>query len=98
MPRWVDKLSNPILLGLLVACALYVVSLRHHARHLYNELETARQYRDKLEMAYRDMERDQAMHYTQPNIEKIATDVLGMQAPGAHELHPLRNANTKSGH
>ena len=70
------------LIVLLVLFALGTVTAQHRARTLYSGLEAGRQYSNRLELEFQNLERDQAMLSTQPSIEQVAREKLQMFIPG----------------
>jgi cell division protein FtsL len=74
---------NLMLLGVLVACALSLVTSRHQARKLFVDLERdvaqARQY----ETEYGQLQLEQSTWAMPARVEKIARVELRMQLPGA---------------
>ena len=72
---------NLVLLGILVVCALLVVTSQHKARKLYVELQKEQELARQIEVEWGQLQlelRTWAMH---ARIEKIASGQLMMHVP-----------------
>ena len=74
---------NLILLGVLIVCALSLVTSRHDARRLFVELEREQQRTRQLETEYGQLQLEQSTWGMPARIEKIARENLRMQLPPA---------------
>ncbi len=72
---------NLILIGVLIACALAVVTSQHKARKLYVELQTEQEREKKFEVEWGQLQLEQSTWAMHSRIETIATRQLRMQAP-----------------
>lgn len=72
---------NIVLLLVLVACALSLVTSRHHARKLFFELEGERTRSRDYQIEYSQLQLEQSTWSMPARIEKIARDQLRMQLP-----------------
>ena len=73
---------NLVLLGLLVLCALSLVTSRHQARKLTTEL-TREQARERaFEVEFGQLSLEQSTWSMPARVEKIARDALRMLHPG----------------
>jgi cell division protein FtsL len=74
---------NLMLLGVLILCALALVTSQHRARKLYVELQQALEQEKKFELEWNQLQLEQGAWAIHARIEKIATQQLGMRAPAA---------------
>ena len=72
---------NLSLLGLLVACALAVVTSQHKARKLYVELQKEQEFAGQLEIEWGQLQLEQSTWAMHARIEKIAGGQLMMRVP-----------------
>lgn len=72
---------NYVLLGVLIACALSLVTSRHQARSLFVELERARAQARAYDTEYGQLQLEQSTWGMPLRVEKIARDQLRMQLP-----------------
>ena len=77
---------NLLLLGVLVLCALSLVTSRHDARRLFVELEREQQRARQLETEYGQLQLEQSTWGMPARIEKIARENLRMQLPAASRV------------
>lgn len=70
-----------VLLLVLVACALSLVTSRHHARKLFVELEGERTRSRDYQIEYNQLQLEQSTWSMPARVEKIARDQLRMQLP-----------------
>jgi cell division protein FtsL len=72
---------NLILLGILVVCALAVVTSQHKARKLYVELQKEQELSKQLEVEWGQLQLEQSTWAMHARIEKIANGRLMMRVP-----------------
>ena len=72
---------NLILLGILVVCALSVVTSQHKARKLYVELQKEQELAKQLEVEWGQLQLEQSTWAMHARIEKIASRRLMMRVP-----------------
>ena len=70
---------NLILLGILVGCALMLVTSQHQARKLYVELQKEQELALQLDIEWGQLQLEQSTWATHARIEKIAVRNLGMR-------------------
>ena len=63
---------NLLLLGILMVCALGVVTSQHHARKLYAELQHAQESAKQMHTEYSQLQLEQSTWAMHSRIEKIA--------------------------
>jgi cell division protein FtsL len=63
---------NLILLGILVGCALMLVTSQHQARKLYIELQKEQELAKQLDIEWGQLQLEQSTWATHSRIEKIA--------------------------
>ena len=71
---------NLILLGILVGCALMLVTSQHQARKLYVELQKEQELAKQLDIEWGQLQLEQSTWATHARIEKIAAR-NGMRSP-----------------
>jgi len=74
---------NLILLGILLVCALALVTSQHRARKLYVQLQQELALEKKYELEWNQLQLEQGTWSIHARIEKIATQQLRMGAPTA---------------
>lgn len=74
---------NLVLLGILVMCALSLVTSRHDARRLFVELERQQAKARQFETEYNQLQLEQSTWGMPARVEKIARENLRMQLPAA---------------
>jgi cell division protein FtsL len=74
---------NLVLLGLLMSCALMLVTSQHQARKLYVELQKEQERAKRFEIEWGQLQLEQSTWAMHARIEKIATRNLGMRVPSA---------------
>lgn len=79
--------ANLILLGVLIACALALVTSQHRARKLYVQLQQEQAQEKKYELEWNQLQLEQGTWSIHARIEKIATQQLRMGAPTAARTH-----------
>ena len=72
---------NLILLGVLVACALSLVTSRHEARRLFVELGREQARARHYETEYGQLQLEQSTWAMPARVERIAREHLRMQLP-----------------
>ena len=72
---------NLVLLGVLIACALAVVTAQHQARKLYVELQKEQELAQQLDVEWGQLQLEQSTWAMHARIEKIAARELGMRVP-----------------
>jgi len=80
------KALNLLLLGLIVASALWGVRLVAEDRHLTRQIAVTRDSVERLEGEYAELQLEEGTLTAQGRIERIASDELGMDAPAADQL------------
>jgi len=73
---------NLFLLGVLVICALSLVTSRHQSRKLFVELEREQAKTRGYETEFGQLQLEQSTWATPARVEKIAREQLKMQLPG----------------
>lgn len=74
---------NLVLLGLLIVCALALVTSQHRARKLYVELQQEYELEKRYELEWNQLQLEQGAWAIHARIEQIATQRLRMRAPSA---------------
>ena len=74
---------NLILFGLLIVCALGVVTAQHQARKLYVELQREQEIAKQLDIEWGQLQLEQRTWAMHARIEKISARELGMRTPTA---------------
>ncbi|MEN9807912.1 MAG: hypothetical protein RL756_2432 [Pseudomonadota bacterium] len=88
---------NMALIILLAACAIAVITLQHHARRLFVELERAQAQSRQLEIDWNQLRVQQTSLATAALIDAKARRDLGMESVGADRtLHLLRDPDTRT--
>jgi cell division protein FtsL len=72
-----------ILFGVLIVCALGVVTAQHQARKLYVELQKEQEIAKQLDVEWGQLQLEQRTWAMHARIEKISARELGMQRPTA---------------
>jgi cell division protein FtsL len=72
---------NLVLLGVLIACALALVSSQHHSRRLFTELEKEQELAKQIDIEWGQLQLEQSTWAMHARIEKIAGSTLQMRAP-----------------
>ena len=75
-----------ILLGILVVCALSVVTSQHKARKLYVELQKEQGLARQLEVEWGQLQLEQSTWAMHARVEKIAGGQLKMRVPLASRV------------
>jgi cell division protein FtsL len=77
---------NLVLLGVLIACALMLVTSQHQARKLYVELQKEQELARQFEIEWGQLQLEQSTWAMHARIEKIAARNLGMRVPPASRI------------
>ena len=72
---------NAILLVLIVVSALSVITSQHHARKLFNDLESEQNAAKKLDDEFTQLQLEQSTWATNKRVEAVAARQLGMRLP-----------------
>lgn len=72
---------NLVLLGVLVACALALVTSQHTARKLFTELEKEQDIAKQIDVEWGQLQLEQSTWAMHSRIEKIASGTLQMRVP-----------------
>jgi cell division protein FtsL len=78
---------NLVLSGILVVCALGLVTSQHKARKLFVELQKQQEVAKQLEVEYGQLQLEQSTWAMHSRVEKIAADTLRMRVPPAARVH-----------
>ena len=90
---------NLLLMGIVVVCALGVVTSQHRARKLYAELQNAQEQAKQMNTEYGQLQLEQSTWAMHARIEKIASERLHMRVPdpGKIQVVPLIPAAKRAG-
>ena len=77
------------LLGLLAACALGLVTSKHHARKLFAELEREQARAKSLEVEYGQLQLEQSTWAMHARVERLARERLRMRPPEPTRMQVL---------
>jgi cell division protein FtsL len=77
---------NLVLLGVLIACALALVSSQHHARRLFTELEKEQELAKQIDIEWGQLQLEQSTWATHGRVERIAIGELTMITPQPSDL------------
>jgi cell division protein FtsL len=72
---------NAILLVLVIVSALSVITSQHHARQLFNDLESEQTGARKLDEEFTQLQLEQGTWATNKRVEAVAARQLGMRLP-----------------
>lgn len=86
-----------ILLGLLMACALLLVSTQHKARKLFVELQKEQQTAKQIEIEWGQLQLEQGTWATHSRIERMAVRELHMRTPVAERTVVVPPRNKEQG-
>jgi cell division protein FtsL len=78
---------NAVLAGILIVCALALVTSQHKARKLFVELQRQQDQARQLEVEYGQLQLEQSTWAMHSRIEKIAANDLKMRVPLAARVH-----------
>ena len=88
---------NLILLGVLVACALALVTSQHRARKLFTELEAEQEIAKQIDVEWGQLQLEQSTWAMHSRVEKVAGGTLRMRVPDAARVHlvPVTGGGTR---
>ena len=88
---------NAVLAGILVVCALALVTSQHRARKLFVELQKQQDGARQLEVEFGQLQLEQSTWAMHSRVEKIAANNLQMRVPPVTRVHlvPPPSAPTK---
>ena len=86
---------NVVLLCVLVACALSLVTSRHHARRLNVELEREQARARQFDVEYGQLSLEQSTWGMPARVAKIARESLKMQLPAASRVEIVEAPGAK---
>jgi len=72
---------NAVFLVLIVMSALSVITSQHHARRLFNDLESEQNAAKKLDDEFTQLQLEQSTWATNKRVESVAARELGMRLP-----------------
>ena len=72
---------NAFFLALIVVSALSVITSQHHARKLFNDLESEQNAAKKLDEEFTQLQLEQGTWATNKRVEAVAARSLGMRLP-----------------
>ena len=78
---------NLVLSGILLACALALVTSQHKARKLFVELQNQQGIAKQLEVEYGQLQLEQSTWAMHSRVEQIAAHSLHMRVPPAARVH-----------
>lgn len=78
---------NLALAGILVICALMLVTSQHKARKLFVELQKQQEIAKQFEVEYGQLQLEQSTWAMHSRVEKIAANNLQMRVPPATRVH-----------
>ncbi|MEP7068259.1 MAG: cell division protein FtsL [Usitatibacter sp.] len=72
---------SAVLLVLVIVSALSVITSQHHARRLFNDLESEQAAAKKLDEEFTQLQLEQSTWATNKRVEALAARSLGMRLP-----------------
>ena len=78
---------NLVLAGILVICALMLVTSQHKARKLFVELQKQQEVAKQFEVEYGQLQLEQSTWAMHSRVEKIAANNLQMRVPPSTRVH-----------
>ena len=72
---------NAIFLVLIIVSALSVITSQHHARKLFNDLESEQNGAKRLDEEFTQLQLEQSTWATNKRVESVAARQLGMRLP-----------------
>ncbi len=78
---------NLVLAGILVLCALMLVTSQHKARKLFVELQKQQEVAKQFEVEYGQLQLEQSTWAMHSRVEKIAANNLQMRVPPSTRVH-----------
>ena len=73
--------ASAVLLMLVIVSALSVITSQHHARKLFNDLESEQNAARKLDEEFTQLQLEQSTWATNKRVEAVAAKQLGMRLP-----------------
>jgi len=80
---------NAVLAGILVLCALALVTSQHKARKLFVELQKQQDQARQLEVEYGQLQLELSTWAMHSRVEKIAANNLQMRVPPVTRVHQV---------
>ena len=77
---------NLVMLGILIVCALALVTSQHRARKLFTELETEQELAKQIDVEWGQLQLEQSTWAMPSRVEKIASSTLHMRVPEADRV------------
>lgn len=77
---------NLLLMGIVMVCALGVVTSQHHARKLYAALQQAQESAKQMQTEYGQLQLEQSTWAMHARIEKLAVERLHMHVPDSSKI------------
>jgi len=84
---------NLLLLGILIVCALGVVTSQHRARKLYAELQHEQEFAKQMNTEFGQLQLEQSTWSMHSRIEKIAVERLHMRVPDQAKIQVVSGAS-----
>lgn len=78
---------NAALAGILLVCALALVTSQHKARKLFVELQKQQDQARRFEVEYGQLQLEQSTWAMHSRVEKIAANNLHMRVPPVSRVH-----------
>ena len=78
---------NLALAGILVLCALMLVTSQHKARKLFMELQRQQEIAKQFEVEYGQLQLEQSTWAMHSRVEKVAANNLQMRVPPVTRVH-----------
>jgi cell division protein FtsL len=88
---------NLMLFGIVIACALGVVTSQHKARKLFVELQKEQELTKRLDEEFGQLQLEQSTWARHDRVERIARRQLGMQVPDPSRVQIVPAAPVASG-
>ena len=87
---------NLMLLGVLLLCALGLVTSQHKSRKLFTELEREQERSRALEVEFGQLQLEASTWGLHARVEKIASATLGLRAPDPRRVRVVEAAPAKA--
>lgn len=85
---------NLLLVGILIVCALGVVTSQHRARKLYAELQHEQEFAKQMNTEFGQLQLEQSTWSMHSRIEKIAAEHLHMRVPDQAKIQVVSVGST----
>ena len=85
---------NLVLLGVLIACALALVTSQHKARKLFTELDGEQESAKQIDVEWGQLQLEQSTWAMHARIETIAARTLQMRVPPPDRVRRVARAAT----